>query len=763
MTTPSFITRGAGRFRDLPVDRKLTVLTMVTTLAALIVSGIGIIFSDSVLFRQNMQRDLTALAEIIGDNTTAALAFDDPMSAGETLGSLRARSHVVSACLYRSDGSRIAQYLRSSAETACPVSPDEAAIEGSGDRSRSTRGDVTIFHPVVLTGRRIGTLRLVYDFGELDERIVLYSEVVIGVLIAASILGLMFSARLKSLISRPISNLADTADTVGRTKDYTIRAPKTGNDELGVLVDAFNEMLEAIQSRDVNLRKALLEREDALKDAEDARDSLATTLASIGDGVISTDEEGRVVLANSAAQNLLGWSETEIKGQPLDSVFHIVNELTRQRVESPVSKVLRNGQIALPESHTVLAARGGNETPIDESGAPIRDRSGNIRGTVLVFRDVTAKRAADETRGLLAAIVESSDDAIVGLDLNGTITSWNEGAERIFGRPAAQAIGQPASILAPPGGDEMPGVLARIGRGERVDQYFAQRHTNDGWLIDVSVTVSPLYDALGRIVGASKIARDVTEQVRAAERMAALNADLKRSNERLARSNEDLEAFAFVASHDFQEPLRMITIYSQLLLRAHKGEFDAQGGLYVENIVTGTQRIRDLLSDLLAYTEAGVKEEELNREVDLNAVLTKVKETLAAPIAETGAVITVELLPVLRAYEGHFISLFQNLIGNAIKYRSDAFPRIQVSVRQRDHMLEFAVTDNGIGISPEFHEKVFVAFRRLHGKSIPGTGIGLAICQRVVERYGGHIRVESAGAGGSAFVFTLPESLQVWQ
>ena len=205
-----------------------------------------------------------------------------------------------------------------------------------------------------------------------------------------------------------------------------------------------------------------------------------------------------------------------------------MNEFSREKVESPVAKVLREGAVVGMANHTVLIAKDGTETPIDDSGAPIRDQGGTIRGTVLVFRDVTARRRADETGRLLAAIVQSSDDAIIGQTLDGVITSWNQGAQRIFGYSEQEMLGRSTSLLAPEGRDEMPQVLDRIRNGERVEQYLAVRRTMDGAIIDVSVTVSPLYDALGRIIGASKIARDVTEQVRATERLAALNADLQR-------------------------------------------------------------------------------------------------------------------------------------------------------------------------------------------------------------------------------------------
>jgi PAS domain S-box-containing protein len=750
--------------RDVPISRKLLLMMMLTTSAALVVSGIGIVASDSILFRGYLQRDLSALARIIGDNCTAALAFDDPHAASETLGALRARPHLVAACVYRSNGTELASYTRAGAGSSCPSSalPD-AYTKASSDSIKSNRANLTLNHPILLKGSPVGSLLVIYDYEELYQRIQLYSGTVFAVLLAASFVAFLLSTRLRSLIVDPLSNLVRTAGIVSDTRDYSVRAPKATNDELGVLVDAFNAMLSGIQTRDSDLRRALSERGAALLEAENARDSLATTLASIGDAVISTDETGRVVLVNRAAEALLRCTECDGVGKPFDEIFRIVDEHTRQPLPSPVARTLSEGKHQDLANHTLLVARDGTEIPIDNSCAPLLDKTGRIHGAVLVFRDVTSRRRADETSRLLAAIVQSSDDAIIGYTLDGVVTSWNHGAERIFGYTAQEMIGRDCAVLHPKGQNEMPEVLERIRNGERVDQYLAVGCKRDNTAIDISVAVSPLYDAIGRTIGASKIARDVTEQVRATARLAALNTDLKRTNERLARSNEDLERFAFIASHDFQEPLRMITVFSQLLIRSYPAESDERAGMFVDNIVSGTQRIRELLADLLAYTEVGVRPEEPDHSVDLNIVLQKVKTTLAIEIAETGATIIADPLPSLHAYEGHFISLFQNLIGNAIKYRGTSSPEIRISASRNDEFLRFSFADNGIGISPEFHDKIFVAFKRLHGKQIPGTGIGLAICQRVVERYGGRIWVESELGKGAVFSFTLPIELQLEQ
>jgi signal transduction histidine kinase len=232
---------------------------------------------------------------------------------------------------------------------------------------------------------------------------------------------------------------------------------------------------------------------------------------------------------------------------------------------------------------------------------------------------------------------------------------------------------------------------------------------------------------------------------------------LRLSNAALLRANEDLRQFAFAASHDLQEPLRMTTTYSQLLVDSYRGSLEGDAELCVRYITEGTKRMRILLSDLLTYAQVAETHEAL-RPVSLDAARQKALENCKAAINESKAVVESDELPAVTGYEPHFVQLFQNLVGNAIKYRSEKPPRISISVRQDGEQWLFVVKDNGIGIAADYHKLIFGVFKRLHGKEIPGTGIGLAICKRVVERYGGNIWVDSQIGEGSAFRFTLPVS-----
>ena len=368
-------------------------------------------------------------------------------------------------------------------------------------------------------------------------------------------------------------------------------------------------------------------------------------------------------------------------------------------------------------------------------------------------REIGGGIVAGALQERLAAIVEFSDDAIVSKDLNGIIQSWNRGAERIFGYTPDEVIGRHISVLAAPGRmDEYPNILARISAGEHVDHYRTERKTKDGRILTVSLTVSPIRDGTGKIIGASKILRDITEQENSRRA-------LKKANELLTRANSDLEHFAYSASHDLQEPLRMVFGYGEMLQRTLGSTLGEQGNQYLECMIEGAARMERLLRGLQMFTQTLKTSEAEAEVVDANEVLTESLANLNAAIQQSGAVITQDPLPPVRVHRFQLEQLFQNLIGNAIRYRSEKRPEIHVTAERRDGMWQFSVRDNGLGIDPEYREQIFGMFKRLHSAAeYPGTGLGLAICERIVERAGGRIWVESHSGRGSTFLFTLPTS-----
>ncbi len=264
------------------------------------------------------------------------------------------------------------------------------------------------------------------------------------------------------------------------------------------------------------LQRHLNARTAAAAELFKQREVLRATLASIGDGVITTDHGCQVTFLNAVAEWLTGWTLAEAEGQPLEKIFHIINEKTRQKAENPCTKVFRDGVVVGLANHTLLIGKNGHECPIDDSAAPIRDRDGRIFGAVLVFRDATKERRAADARERLAAIVEYSSDAIIGENVDGVITTWNEGAQHLFGYSAAEAIGKSIQLIVPPElRQQVADEAARIRRGEKTDYIDTVRQHKDGRRIDVSTHISPIRDNEGEVVGAAKVAHDISERRRA--------------------------------------------------------------------------------------------------------------------------------------------------------------------------------------------------------------------------------------------------------
>jgi PAS domain S-box-containing protein len=581
-------------FSDIPIKQKLVIMIMVTTTAALLLAGFTIVLTDSLLFRGYLRRDLTALARIIADNSTAALAFNDPKSAAETLGALRVRGHVVDACIYRQDGTILARYTRAGA-SGCPAADGRDEIRFGND-------GVMVSQSIMLSGRRIGTLMLLYDLDETSERIRLYGSTVFLVLVAASLFAFLVSSKLRAVIAVPISQLAQAATQVAETGDYSTRAQKFSGDELGVLADRFNQMLAGIQSRDDDLRR---ERERFRFMAE-----------SMPQKIFTATPKGDVDYFNRQ------WME--FTGLPFET---------------------------------------------------IRDWG----WTQFVHPD----------------------------DVDENVRAWRE----------AVATGEPFHLEH------------RFRRADGKYRWHLSR-------------AQAMRDANGQIsmwIGSNT---EIHEQ--------------KEKEEALRRANDDLQQFAYSASHDLQEPIRNVAVYSEIVAKRYHSVLDADGQQFLGFLREGGSRLATLVNDLLAYTRAGTAE--LNESpVDAAAVLKHTLASLAEAIRESDAKVTYDPLPEVYMGESHLQQVLQNLIGNALKYRDQNPPRIHVSAVSQGTNWCFSVRDNGIGIDPQYKEKIFGVFKRLnHDRKYSGTGIGLAICLRVVERYGGRIWVESEPGKGATFFFTVP-------
>jgi PAS domain S-box-containing protein len=487
------------------------------------------------------------------------------------------------------------------------------------------------------------------------------------------------------------------------------------------------------------------------------------TLESIGDAVIAADDVGRVTYVNPVAENLLGYSLAQAKSRPLGQVFNIVNEFTRHAAENPVERVLREGHITGLANHTLLIRPDGTEVPIDDSAAPIHDDAGAIVGVVLVFRDITERRRAEKAKATLAAIIESSDDAIISKDLNGRIVTWNAGAERLFGYREQEVIGQPITLIIPHSHlNEEAMILQRIRDGERIDHYETVRQAKDGSLLDISLTVSPIRDGLGNIVGASKVARDIT-------RRKFIEEALRESEERLRRQAQELEQQLIMSgrlvslgevtasmAHEFNNPLGIIMGFVEDMLSSTDPADPNYRALQI--IDEEAKRCRQIVGDLMEYARPKSTEFCLTSIADvIDKTLQLVKNRLYKQKVSVEKTLAPDL-PCIQADSPQLEQVLVNLYLNAI----DAMPEggkliVEARVVQTDstaQMVEITVADTGFGIAETDLAKIFQPF--FTAKKRRGMGLGLPICQRIVKNHGGRIEVKSQPGIGTTFMIYLP-------
>lgn len=538
---------------------------------------------------------------------------------------------------------------------------------------------------------------------------------------------------------KPIDGLSRVRHKNGhwRWKSYTItnllHVP-----EIEGFVENFRDVTEKIEIE----RTVLNER--------DLSDSIINSLPGI---FYLQAAGGRLLRFNRDFLRITGYSETELLELNPKELYQANDwdRLNTYLAIDPQSSVSSGLELALLTKSKELVPLFIHTHPIEYEGEAC---------WVVVGIDITDRKAAEAENRKLGIIASLTINAVILTDDAGRITWVNSGFERLTGYTQEEVLGlKPGSFLQGPDTDPDVVIYMRSCQAERkgykTELLNYDRNKRSYW---VEIEVVPLFDDAGNHTGFMSIERDITERKDSEVRMQSLNNSLTQQARELADSNAELERFAYVASHDLQEPLRMVNGFLNLIKQRYSKSFDEIGVQYIDFAVNGANRMKQLIVDLLNYSRVGTDKSAVES-VNLNDVMDELAPLFSKDVQELNAVFDIELLPTIPAFKSQMLQLFQNLIGNALKYRKEYIaPHVKITCREESNAYLIAVTDNGIGMEQQYLDRIFIIFQRLHGKEeYSGTGIGLAICKKIVDRHGGKIWATSELGVGSTFHIRLPK------
>jgi PAS domain S-box-containing protein len=540
---------------------------------------------------------------------------------------------------------------------------------------------------------------------------------------------------------RPEEVLRMTA-TTGREKDQGLRVRKDGSRFLASVT------FTALRDLAGNLR-GYSEVSHDLSESKEAGMKYRGLLEAAPDAMVVVNQGGEIVLLNVQAEKQFGYRRDELIGQ---QVKNIIPEGFAERLLADGTRTTAEALAQQIGMGIELCGRrkNGSDFPIEIMLSPLESAEGTL--VTAAIRDISVRKAAEvhlgQMEGRYRGLLEAAPDAMVVVNQGGEIVLLNVQAEKQFGYRRDELIGQQVKNIIPEGFAERliadgtrttaEALAQQIGMG--IELRGRRKNGSD---FPIEIMLSPLDSAEGILVTAA--IRDISTRKRSEAHVQELN-----------RSNEELERFAYVASHDLQEPLRMVASYTQLLSSRYKGKLDADADTFISYAADGANRMQHLIKDLLAYSRVATNAKDL-LVTSSEEALQRALRNLGGAIEDSAAQVTHDTLPAVMADQGQLVQLFQNLVGNAIKYQEPGVPKIHISAAKTgNNKWMFSVQDNGLGIESQYFEKIFGIFQRLHKREeFTGTGIGLAICKKIVERHGGSISVQSQLGQGSTFRFAL--------
>jgi PAS domain S-box-containing protein len=546
---------------------------------------------------------------------------------------------------------------------------------------------------------------------------------------------------------RPEEVLRMTAAS-GRHEEQIIRVRKDGSRFLA------NVTVTALRDS-AGILRGFSEISRDLSESKESEAKYRGLLEAAPDAMVVVNQGGEIVLLNVQAEKQFGYRRDELVGQKVKNIIpqgfaeRLIADGTRSAAEALAQQIGTGIELS-------GRRKNGSEFPIEIMLSPLESAEGIL--VTAAVRDISVRKDAEKNlaqmEGRFRGLLEAAH-AMVVVNQAGDIVLLNVQAEKQFGYSRDELIGQKVKNIIPEGFAERLIADSLQSAEDALAQQIGTwielngRH-KDGGDFPIEIMLSPLESAEGILVTAA--IRDITKRKDA-------EAHLLQKMKELNRSNEELGQFAYIASHDLQEPLRMVASYTQLLSRRYKGKLDSDADEFISFAVDGASRMQRVIQDLLAYSRAGTRGQDLV-ETSSEEALQQAVINLRGAIEESGALVTHDPLPGVLADEMQLVQLFQNLVGNGIKYQNPGIPRVHVSAdKNGDKKWIFSVKDNGLGIDSQYFEKIFGMFQRLHKREeFDGTGIGLAICKKIVERHGGNISVESRPGQGSTFRFALAES-----
>jgi PAS domain S-box-containing protein len=536
--------------------------------------------------------------------------------------------------------------------------------------------------------------------------------------------------------------------------------------EIATEITERKRLEEELQMANDNLEELVEERSQELRKSEQEYRTIAEFTF---DWETWINPEGKYRYVSPSCKRITGYDADEFLKDP-GLLFRIAHPEDKDFVRKHFATVSKNTDNRCAKEFRIIN-RDGSIKWIGHVCQPVTGKDGKFLGRRGSNRDITERKKQEEKLLLYQQKLElharNTPLGVIEFSRDGIITDWNISAESIFGYKRQEAIGKQWYILAPDESvKDLEGVWDTIISGEGGTRSLNNNATKDGRIISCEWFNTPLINDDGVTIGIASLVLDVTESIQTHRELEEHRNHLEELVEErtrkldeavinLKRSNQELENFAYVASHDLQEPLRMVSSYTQLLEKRYKDQLDEDAHDFINYAVDGASRMQVLINDLLDYSRVTTRGKPMVR-IGLNDVLGKALATLKYKIQDTGAIIMNDDMPMVYGDEGQLVRVFQNLLDNGIKFMVSETPKIMVSSEIKDDMVQIAIKDNGIGIEEKYKDRIFTIFQRLNNKKdYPGTGIGLAICKRIIERHGGEIWFESKNGDGTTFYFTL--------